>query len=30
MTVIWVILVVVAVGGIGVSSLVRRRRARRP
>jgi len=30
MMVVWVILVLVAVGGIGVYSLVRRRRARRP
>ena len=30
MMIVWVILAVAAVGGIGVYSLVRRRRARRP
>jgi hypothetical protein len=30
MMVVWVILAAVAVGGVGVYSLVRRRRARRP
>jgi hypothetical protein len=30
MMIVWVILVLVAVGGLGVYSLVRRRRTRRP
>jgi hypothetical protein len=30
MMIVWVILVLVAAGGIGVYSLVRRRKARRP